>query len=281
MSPVDSTTLRRGVLTAVALGCAAVVLLGIAGSEPTTPTPHGATPSSNVGPWRLVGLGDSITSGAGCPGCTNFVDLYAHDITDATAVPVGVTNLGVPGWTSTDLLTSLSDPTTVGTVAEADIVVVTIGANDFLPMLDPALSGQCGGADGLSCFDSALGTLHDNLTAILDRIRELRGGRPTAVRVTGYWNVFLDGHVADATYGPLFQRTSGALTQRVNATIQGVADAEKATYIDLYTPFKGPGGDDDDTPLLAPDGDHPSQGGHQEIAEALTAAGLAPLRGRR
>jgi lysophospholipase L1-like esterase len=133
----------------------------------------------------------------------------------------------------------------------------------------------------LSCFESALGTLRDNLTAILDRIRELRGGRPTAVRVTGYWNVFLDGHVADATYGPLFQRTSGALTQRVNATIQGVADAEKTTYIDLYTPFKGPGGDDDDTPLLAPDGDHPSQGGHQEIAEALTAAGLAPLRGRR
>lgn len=281
MPPADSTTRRWGALTAVTLGCAALVLLGITGSEPTTPASHGARPSSNVGPWYLVGLGDSITSGAGCPGCTNFLDLYARDITGATAVPVGVTNLGVPGWTSTDLLTSLSDPTTVGTVGAADIVTVDIGANDFLPMLETALSGQCGGADGLSCFDSALGTLHDNLTAILDRIRELRGGRPTAVRVTGYWNVFLDGHVADATYGVLFQRTSGALTQRVNATIQSVATAEEATYVDLYTPFKGPDGDDDDTPLLAPDGDHPSQGGHQEIAEALIAAGLAPLRVRR
>jgi lysophospholipase L1-like esterase len=269
------------VLVAALVG-AAVILLGLR----VVPTPHtpglGAAPApSGAGhrAWNVVGLGDSITSGQGCPGCVPFVDLYAQQITRTTSLQATVTNLGVGGWTSSDLLTSLSDrgPNSQH-VRDSDIIIVTIGANDFLPMLDTALRGDCGGADGLSCFGSALTVLRDNLTAILHRIQQLRAGQLTAVRVTGYWNVFLDGTVAARTYGPSFQRSSSTLTQHVNGVIQEVAQEQGAQYVDLYIPFKGEAGDDDDTPLLADDGDHPNQAGHQEIADSLTQAGYAPLR---
>lgn len=264
----------------VVLAGAAAVLLGIR-IVPTHETPGPLAPRAypDHKSWTVLGLGDSITSGQGCQGCVPFVDLYGQRVRRDTSVPTTVINLGVGGWTSSDLLASLPDGEPAARhVHDADIIIVTIGANDFLPKLDTALQGGCGGADGLACFSSALTGLHDNLTAILQRIRQLRAEQPTAVRVTGYWDVFLDGTVADQTYGPSFRRFSSTLTQQVNDTIKEVSQTQDAQYVDLYTPFKGETGDDDDTPLLAADGDHPSQTGHQEIADALAQAGYAPLR---
>ena len=137
--------------------------------------------------WRLVGLGDSITSGDGCPSCAPFVDLYARRITTDTSVPVTVTNLGVGGSTSAELLASLADgQPAADEVRAADIITVTIGANDFFPMLDTARRHECGGTDDLTCFAPTLTALRTNLTSILERVAQLRGDRPTAVRVTGY-----------------------------------------------------------------------------------------------
>lgn len=266
--------------TAIALLGCAVTVLGWALVRPSPPSGTAPSPEPPAS-WSLVGLGDSITSGQGCPSCAPFVDLFAREITRTTSIPIGVTNLGVSGSTSTDLLVSLSaEQPAASWVREADIITVTIGANDFAPQLETALSGRCGGTDGLGCFASALSKLGVNLTAILRRITELRGDRPTVVRVTGYWNVFLDGEVAAQTYDAAFARSSDELTRRVNTVIRQVTDDSQAKYVDLYRPFKGETGDYDDTPLLAGDGDHPSQAGHLQIAESLANAGYAPIMGR-
>ncbi len=254
----------------------AFVGIRLAGTHPQSQPPSTAPATAT---WSLVGLGDSITSGEACQNCDRFVDLYAQRITRDSSVPVTVTNLGVGGSTSADLLASLADGQAPSSaVRTADIVTVTIGANDFYPMLDSALQGRCGGDDGLACFGPALTQLHANLAAVLERIDALRADQPTMVRVTGYWNVFPDGAVAEQTYGATFLRTSSALTVVVNHVIRGVADAHQAPYIDLYTPFKGSTGDDDDTPLLAEDGDHPSQAGHEQIAQSLAQDGYAFTR---
>ena len=230
---------------------------------------------------QLVGLGDSIVAAAACPGCTAFVDLYGRRITAATGHPVGVDNQGVSGWTSADLLASLSGGSPAsGAVADAKVITVTIGANDFAPMLDTYLAGTCGDASDVACFGPELAGLRSNLTAILRRIDELRAPRSTAVRVTGYWDVFTDGDVATQAYGVEFQADSTAITLAANAVIRSVAQARGATYVDLFTPFKGPAGDGDPTSLLAADGDHPNQAGHQEIADTLALAGYAPLHTR-
>ncbi len=269
---------RVVLLLGAAAMCVVLVLVLDLFGPPRAATP--AAPSAAVSSsrmWTVVGLGDSITSGEACPGCTPFVDLYGREISRDTEVPTTVINLGVGGSTSDDLLESLAEGEAATAVRDADIVTVTIGANDFFPDLDTYLSGECGGDDNLACFTPVLPELQDHLTATLQRIRELRAGQPTAVRVTGYWDVFLDGEVAAQTYGPSFRPDSSALTREVNAVIEEVTRSQDATYVDLFAPFKGEDGDLDPTPLLAEDGEHPNQDGHQQIADSLVHAGYAPL----
>jgi lysophospholipase L1-like esterase len=228
--------------------------------------------------WTLVGLGDSVPAGTNCD-CATFVDLYGARLTTLSGVPVTVHNLGTPSLTSGDLLDSLAAGQQSATlVAEADVVTVTVGANDFTPP-DPARP-SCGGDDGLVCHEAGLAQLRTNLTSIVDRITELRGARPTAIRLTGYWNVFPDGSVG-AQAGAAYEQVTDALTSRVNAVVDEVARAEHITAVDLYTPFKGADGNRDDTALLADDGDHPNAEGHRLIAATLTRTGYAPLTGRR
>ena len=230
----------------------------------------------------LAALGDSIPAGADCSGCAVFVEIFGRHLARDHNVEVQIDNLGISGWTSEDLLDSL-DPGGADseTVSESDMITVTIGANDFYAGLDSYLDGNCGGEDRLDCFAPALPQLTRTLTAVLQRIANLRAGRHTRVFVTGYWDVFPDGDVAKGLYGAQFVEDSNVLTQRANAVIDSVSAAQGATFVDLFTAFKGSTGDADPTALLADDGDHPNQAGHQKISDALVAveaASSAPTR---
>ena len=221
----------------------------------------------------LVGLGDSVPAASGCP-CTSFVTLLGARLGRDTGLRVRTENLGTPGQTSAQLQAALDAGPTAMAVMEADVVTITIGANDF--DWSSASTGHCGGANGLMCYQSGLASLRANLTAVVERIRALREGRPTAIRLTGYWEIWRDGRVG-REWGAAYMRVGDALTREVNKAIAGVAEAEEVAFVDLYAPFKGAMGSDDDTALLAPDGNHPSQSGHQLIADALAEWGLAPL----
>lgn len=235
--------------------------------DPPAPVPRTAQPRAS-----LVGLGDSIPAASNCSECTPFVDLLGDRLSVDRDTPVQVINLGVDGWTSTDLLDSLApDREEATATSTADIVTVTIGANDFYPQFDTYLGGDCGGDDGLACFTAVLPELEDTLTSVLERIFALDAARPT-VLVTGYWNVFPDGAVARQLYGPQFVDDSAELTRRTNDVIAAVARDHGAIYVDLLTVFKGDRGDRDPTDLLSDDGDHPNQDGHRRIAGALQAA---------
>lgn len=256
------------------IGSAGGVFGAAARSAPVEPAPV------PVQPVQIVGLGDSIPEAYGCA-CTGFLDLYADLLGDARSAPATVTNFATGGWTTADLLASLppddaaaeADPDGVSrSIGQADIVTVMIGANDYDALVDTFAGGRCGGPDGLACFGAATEDVTRDLTAILQRIRELRDGRPTTLQVLGYWDVFPDGEFAEQTYGPQFVRDSTKVTQLANTTIADVARAEQACYVDLYATFKGPAGDLDDTSLLIDDGEHPNQAGHQRIADALAAA---------
>jgi lysophospholipase L1-like esterase len=132
-------------IAVVLLGCAVTVLLwSITRPSLATGTTSSSESLARPASWSLVGLGDSITSGDGCPSCVPFVDLYAREITRATSIPMSVTNLGVGGSTSADLLASLSaGQPAASRVRSADVITVTIGANDFFPQ-PRRVSGQRG-----------------------------------------------------------------------------------------------------------------------------------------
>jgi lysophospholipase L1-like esterase len=101
----------------------------------------------------------------------------------------------------------------------------------------------------------------------------MSGAAPGPVLVTGYWNVFLDGPVGTAQ-GAEYVRDSSALTLQVNAVLAHEAASAGAVYVDLRGPFLAAtgGSSDDEGPLLASDGDHPSAQGHVVIAHALERA---------
>ncbi|MCD8511504.1 MAG: GDSL-type esterase/lipase family protein [Bacillus sp. (in: Bacteria)] len=80
----------------------------------------------------LVALGDSITAGYNLPNSAK--DAFPNFIGDGV---YEVTNLAVPGWTSTDLLLALKDdPAFAESLQTADLITLNIGNNDLLHAID-------------------------------------------------------------------------------------------------------------------------------------------------
>jgi lysophospholipase L1-like esterase len=223
---------------------------------------------------RVVALGDSVPAGTACS-CDDYVSLLAKSLSTANGPAVASTNLAVSGATSADVLGQLTDTATRTAVAGADVVVVTVGANDLEaaddPTTCPSTDGQGSSEVIAACYDQELGTLSANLAQLLDRIDGLTAARGTRVLVTGYWNVFLDGAVGRSK-GPAYVELADAVTRAVNRRIAAAARAHGGTYVDLFTPFRGSDGTNDCTDLLAADGDHPDADGHALIARTLAAA---------
>ncbi|MBM7519490.1 SGNH/GDSL hydrolase family protein [Nocardioides nitrophenolicus] len=260
--PVVGRCLATLVLVLVAWG------LVVAVREPA-PVQVGATgPTARPGAYVLA-LGDSVPAGNACD-CEPYPVRYGELLGTATHTRVTVDNRAVGGSDSADLLDELDDPDLRAVVRRADIVLLTIGANDFGDQHDDIVGGRCS-PDEADCVGDELTALRERLTAALGTIRALRGARPTTVLVTGYWNVFEDGDVAREDYGPEGLSAARALTRRANAVIHTVSDAAGARYVDLAAAFRDAGSDP--TELLADDGDHPNAAGHDLIARALLAAG--------
>ncbi len=257
-------------------GCGQAALAGAGSSSTPTPTPTASASATNAppAPLKIVALGDSVTAGNNC-GCTLFPQLYAQDLTRVRGVPSTAVNLGVNGQDSAGLLAMLTDGSSSAdrAVAAANVVVITIGANDFGSRHDDVTSGSCTGG----CLRDTTEHMAAEVTRIVARVHALRSNRATAVLITGYWNVFEDGQVAQRLFPGVGLAATAELTQQVNQALRQVAARTKAAYVDLYDAFKGPDTDGDDTPLLADDGDHPNAQGHALIAKRLLAEGLPGL----
>ena len=225
-----------------------------------------------------MALGDSVTTGGPC-GCTPFPQLYGRLLAQVRGVSAHVRNLGLNGQDSGGLLARLQDDGSPESAAvrDADIDLVTIGANDFADQHDNVTAGRCSDAPTGDCVQDDLASMRGNLARIIATIHRLRGGRPTAVLVTGYWNVFEDGSVARRSFPRPGVEATQRLTEVTNAAVRSAAQRTGTTYVDLYAPFNGPESHGDTTVLLGPDGDHPNAAGQALIARRLLAAGLPGL----
>lgn len=271
--PARAFWLTAGVLATLVL--TAVLTLLYDGQAPATPghrpprKPAASAPATSPPhPLDVVGIGDSVTAGAGCD-CATFVERYASTLT-RQGTPADPVNLGRSGWTSTQLVQALEQPGPLrDAAASADVLLVTIGANDLQPLKDRFAEEGC----TARCYTPAVSAVGANIRRIVDDVRRARNGRPTTVLVTDYWNVFKDGDVAAGQRSADFLAWSDELTRAVNAQICAGATEAGATCVDLYAPFKDDDGGKDPTPLLADDGDHPDSAGHAVIARALLAVG--------
>ena len=241
---------------------------------PTSPT---ALPTT-AGPWHVVALGDSVTSGARCH-CAAFPQLYARDLGSARGARVTVQNLGQNGQDTTGLLAQLNQSGSAQqqAVRRADIMLLTIGANDFGDHHDDVVADRCALTQQDSCVDAELHRLRRNMRDLLATVRRLRSGEPTAVLVTGYWNVFEDGAVARRTFSAAGFRATRTLTFQADTILRDATRGAHDTFVGLYAPFHGPAARGDVTNLLSSDGNHPDAAGQSLIAQRLLAAGLHGL----
>lgn len=249
---------------------AARLALSVLLAVPLGVLPAARVQASGTGEYDVLALGDSVPAGRACD-CTPFPGVYGSRLSRRTGEPVTVRNRAVSGLDTGGLLAQLRSASVSGAVARSDVILVTIGANDFGDHHDQVEDGRCGAGDS-DCVSDELAVMRSHLARILGRLRALRQGAPTTILVTGYWNVFEDGDVARHAYGATGLRASLRLTRRVNAVIRAVTDAAGDRYVNLFRPFEREGRDV--TALMAADGDHPDARGHRLIARVLLDLGL-------
>lgn len=227
--------------------------------EPPSPLP---APSPGR-PYVTVALGDSVPSGAGCEGCTSYPELVGQGLGAHFAVAQHTLNLSISAHQASQLMAQLQQPDVAADLRAAQLVLLTDGAND----LDFSLLDRADCAQTMStCDATTIETVRTSLVAALTRIRALN---PTVtVVLTGYWNVTVDGLVAQQDQTPLERQNAGTLTLDFNAMVQAVAEQTGARYVDLWSPFARRS-TSTVTDLLVGDGDHLSQQGHQLAARVI------------
>ena len=222
-------------------------------------TGHGGT-------LATLGLGDSVPQGGPCTNCTTFIERVGTDMARKAGVKAAVRNESVAGYKTADVLTQLESNSTKSLLETSDLVIVTIGANDF--DLD-TLVGQCAHSD-VSCVADDVNDVTGRVRTILECVKAGMSTPGATVVVTGYWNVGFDGK-AGRNKGPDYVKVADMVTEAFNANVKKIANEVGVVYVDVRTPFKGADGNRDDTALLMDDGDHPSEEGHKVLAEAVEA----------
>ncbi|MBH0230304.1 GDSL-type esterase/lipase family protein [Halobacillus yeomjeoni] len=139
-----------------------------------------------------VALGDSVTAGMTHYGGYDlgYVD-YLTAKMESSGYDVDFENFGVAGHTTSHLLSVLKDEDVMEEIEEAELITITIGANDFINALKTCDLTE-NEIDFKTCdppaFTSALNNVSNNLPEALDKIKRTN---PNAnVYVMGYYNAF-------------------------------------------------------------------------------------------
>jgi lysophospholipase L1-like esterase len=177
----------------ILVACAPETLVS---SSPPAAVPSASSFGSGGSTWHLVAVGDSISAGKNCPGCTTFVDLYTAALTRRAGVTVSRTNWSVPGLSSGRLLDMvLNDAALRSDLARADVVTVTIGTNDLPWNPGPDECGATPRARTVdwtsitpACLQDTATRYATDLDHVLAEIERLRAGAPTMLRVTGLYD---------------------------------------------------------------------------------------------
>ena len=224
--------------------------------QATTDAPERATEdeaeatSPDTSTWDYVALGDSLAAGVGAR--RGYVDMYADYLRDDTGARVELTNLGVSGQTSPQLLRALrNDPSTRKALRGAEVVTYNIGINDLGQAWGSYDAGTCGGAQGERCLHVAVGKLDENWNAITAEILSLSPNE-TIIRTVGLG------------YTPQAGKVMEPYLKQVNHNIATSSDESGIPYAEISLGDKG----------LGSDGLHPNESGYEEIADGLEELGI-------
>ncbi|MFC2948984.1 SGNH/GDSL hydrolase family protein [Virgibacillus sediminis] len=206
---------------------------------------HSLSPRSR----HITAVGDSLTQGVGAyheeGGYVGILDRAVND-----RLPlVKFDNHGKRGNRSDQLLKRLEKPEITESIAQSDMVLITIGANDIMKVAKENFTNL-----QMENFNQELRRYEDRLESIIETIQEINP--ETEVFLIGFYNPF----------EAYFQNVKELemIVQNWNTTGKEVVEEEGGTYIPIADLFK-----DTDVHLFAEDNFHPNDLGYQRIAKRV------------
>jgi lysophospholipase L1-like esterase len=231
--------------------------------------------------WSYTALGDSLAFGALALPFRGYTFLYRGALQSDTGNTVFLSNLGVPGWTSSDLLNALHSSFIFRTaVRNSQVITWNIGGNDLQDARSSYKAGTCGGSLNRDCLQAAVAQIESNWKGIVVELKGLRDFKKTIVRTMDIYNPYVvQDKAADSWPDPGndFQVLKFYLDQVDAFIAQQCALVDGIPFAQVYAAFNGPGGDQDPGKYISFDGLHPNDLGHAVMAQLLRKLGYAPL----
>ena len=213
------------------------------------PAPRRITPArGRSGPFRLLVVGDSLARGTGDETGRGF----AVDVLDALRKkgPAELTNLGVNGMESPEVLSLVASANVQALVSSADLILLSAGAND----LSHAVAGSSSAADLASSVSLARARYAQNLREILRKLRQANPRAP--IGVLGLYDPF-EIEAAQARLGAEVILQWNVLLAE---TALGFPNVFVVPTFDLFQARPD---------RLSPDRYHPNADGYARIAERI------------
>jgi len=236
--------------------------------------------SASAATWNYTALGDSLAYGYGAAGNYGYVERYRDYLEADNGVDVELTNLGIPGWTSGDLLAALKKNSIYrNAIANSDVVTFDIGGNDFLNAAEKYIAGTCGGKKKNKCLTKAHKKFKSNFKKIISLIKKLNKKDSLILRsmniycpnTTFYLN---DDFITNDKYPNDFAVINPVLT-KINRLISKTCRSKKIPFADVHLSYNGSSGTED--PVLKgyiyDDLLHPNDIGYQIIADDFRSLG--------
>ncbi|WP_404455917.1 SGNH/GDSL hydrolase family protein [Oceanobacillus kapialis] len=199
---------------------------------------------------QVTAIGDSLTQGVGAAteqgGYVGILDRAINQEKELVAFD----NFGVRGNRSDQLLARIEKPEVVDSINQADIVLITIGANDIMQVVKENFTNL-----QMEDFNKARVSYEDRLRQIFTKIHDIS---PKA-------DIYLLGF-----YDPFSQyfreiKELGVIVEEWNGTSEKVTkDLDYATFIPTIDLFAGASEN-----LFAEDNFHPNDSGYKRMAQRV------------
>ncbi|WP_373894086.1 SGNH/GDSL hydrolase family protein [Virgibacillus sp. CBA3643] len=199
---------------------------------------------------HIVAVGDSLTQGVGSSNDQGgYVEILDRTI-NAEDQLVSIDNFGVRGDRSDQLLGRLDNPEVSAALEDADIVLITIGANDIMKVVRENFANLT-----IEEFKEERIHYEETLNQVFTRLKNINPN--SDIYLLGFYNPF-EQYFQDI-------EELGMIVESWNKTGSDIAEEDDAvTFIPTVDLF-----DDSDTDLFADDNFHPNNFGYHRMARRV------------
>ncbi|WP_060681703.1 SGNH/GDSL hydrolase family protein [Virgibacillus halodenitrificans] len=199
---------------------------------------------------QILAIGDSLTQGVGdSTEQGGYVGILDRSINQQEEL-VDFANLGIRGNRSDQLLKRLEKPEVVDAINEADIILITIGANDIMKVVKENFTHL-----KMEDFTEEKQNYEQRLEKIFNKMQSINPD--SHIYLLGFYNPFKQ-------YFEDIKELSLIIEEWNESGRKIAGDHENITYIPTADLF-----DEDDTNLFSEDNFHPNELGYKRIARRV------------